>query len=401
MVIISSKAQEIQGLVNSTYSGLTGKVINPGSIADSRYYLDINILTTDIFYQTDMQNNAYGSFRLNGPSAMLNAGKHAFCIYDAARCAISFKKNDVVSTPTNKKGIYAYKIAGLAWGEIGLSYAYIFRTEDKDMWSVGLSLNYLAGAGGAFYTNNTNSFVLNNSFSDNVSNMNFNTGGGTGKGMGVDLGVVYQKKHRQVSLQTYPNLCRQRYQEYDYKLGVSLIDIGFIKLSKNAQKTNINGNYSDYLNGADSSLNYIYSDSDSYYSTSSNTDNNFSMYLPAALSIQYDYHYYRNWYFNGTFIQGLNLAKYCVRRPTMIAFTPRFEKRWFEVNLPLSTSDLKYFRLGLALRLWNFSIGTDNLLGSFGIGANKSFNAYAAIKINFTKGRCGKKHFWSNLNPLK
>jgi len=62
---------------------------------------------------------------------------------------------------------------------------------------------------------------------------------------------------------------------------------------------------------------------------------------------------------------------------------------------------MKYFRIGLAVRLWNFSIGTDNLLGSAGAGSNAGFDLYTSIKINFAKGRCGRKHGGNMIDPFK
>jgi hypothetical protein len=125
------------------------------------------------------------------------------------------------------------------------------------------------------------------------------------------------------------------------------------------------------------------------------------MYLPAAVCLQFDYHYYKNWFFNGTFVQGLNLSDEFVRRPTMLAFTPRFEKRRFEVSMPLSVSDMKYFRMGLAVRFWSFTIGTDNLLGSAGVGSNAGFDIYTSIKITFDKGRFRRRHDGVMASPDK
>ena len=386
-------AQEMQGIVNSNYSGVNGISMNPSLMADSKLYLDINILATDIFYQTDARTNAYANFRLNGPSVMLNAGRHAFAISDAVRTAISFK--EVVKSNNNASSFNEYKVAGLAWGEIDLSYAYEFKREERNVWSGGITLKPLFGAGGAYFANYSNGYEFSSSIPQNITSTGVSGSGGmgSGKGFGFDIGVAYEKKHRPVNLLTYNKLSQQKFQDYDFRISASLIDLGSIKFSKNVNGTNFNNNLKGSLPGLiDTSKYNDLTDSSNYYSNSSLTKQSFSMNLPAAFCLQFDYHYKSNWYFNGTFVKGLNFSNSFVRRPTMIAVTPRFEKRWFEVNLPLSASDMKYFRLGLSFRFWNFTIGSDNLIGSLGAGSKAGLDIYASLKINFAKGRFGRKY---------
>jgi len=392
-------AQEMQGLVNSNYAGVNGISMNPSLMADSKLYLDINILATDIFYQTDASTNAYANFRLNGPSVMLNAGRHAFAISEAARAAVSFK--EVGKNNNNEYSYNEYNVAGLAWSEIDLSYAYEFKREDRNVWSGGITLKPLFGAGGAYFTNYSNGYEFSSSIPDNITNTGLSGAGGmgAGKGFGFDIGVTYEKKHRPVNLIAYNKLCQQKFQDYDYRFSVSFIDLGSIRFSKNVNGTNFNTKIKGSLPGMiDTSHINVITDSTNHYSNSSLSKQSFSMNLPAAFCAQFDYHYWKSWYFNGTFVKGLNFSNSFVRRPTMLAFTPRYEKRWFEVNLPLSASDMKYFRLGLAIRLWNFTIGSDNLLGSLGAGSNAGLDFYASFKINFAKGRCGRKHGVSLFN---
>ena len=47
-------AQEMLGIVNSSYSGITGTVINPAVTVTSPYYIDINLITVNAF----AENNA-------------------------------------------------------------------------------------------------------------------------------------------------------------------------------------------------------------------------------------------------------------------------------------------------------------------------------------------------------
>jgi len=377
---VSIKAQEMLGIIGSTNAGYNVVTVNPSFMADSKYYLDINALTSNIFYQTDMVKNGFGNFRLNGPAFMINSGSHNYAFVNSARTAISYKKI------SSKNGLYnEFNVAGIAWGEAGLSYAYTFRRFEKSVWSAGGTLKFLFGAGGAFYASNSAGNSFNNSAFDNIQNSGLLGGGGMGfgKGIGFDVGFMYQKKINKEAQKPFTKLCQQKYYDYKYKIGISIIDVGVLKFSKNVSNTNFNIN----LTGKDTAS----TNTDTTYNvnnTSSLNQNNFSVALPTAIAVQFDYHLSKKWYFYGTFFQSLQIANNYVRRPTMFSFAPRYEKKLWEVSLPVSISDFKYYRLGLAFRIWKITIGTDNLLGSVGVGANKGFDLYFSIKINFLKGKC-------------
>lgn len=382
---ITTNAQEMLGIIGSNYAGVNGLSMNPSSMADSKLYLDINVLTPNIFYQTDMSKNAFANFRLNGPSFMVNNGKHCFAFVNAARTAISYKRissNDGLSNQ--------YKVAGLAWGEVGLSYAHVLYRVEKSMWAVGATAKMLFGAGGAYYATSNAGGSFNNDPYENIRNSGMLGGGGMGygKGFGFDIGVTYHKKVNNESVKPFIKLCQQKYYDYRYKFGISIIDIGSLRFSKSVSSTNFNYNLAgqDTINNSNDSTLQSYS--------SSLAKDKFSVALPTAICFQFDYHpatKSHNWYFHGAFVQSLELAQYSIRRPTMISVAPRYEKRLYEASLPISISDFKYVRVGLALRFWKITVGTDNLLGSVGVGVNKGFDLYASIKIDFLKGKCRKK----------
>ncbi len=392
VLTISINAQEMSGIVNGNYSGVSSYAINPSLMSDSKLYMDINVLTTGVSYQTDMNKNAFGNFRLNGPSVMINRGEHAFAFINAARTAISYKKSSA-----NNGRYTEYQVAGAAWAEIGLSYSKVLSRVEKNWWAAGLTLKYLMGAGGAYYTNTSISYSGNNSASGNLSNAGIGSGGGGmgfGKGFGFDIGLTYQKKEKKENFLPFKKLCQQKYQPYRYKLGFSIVDFGYLKFSSKTNNTKFNesmGKVDSILVQQNDTAYYINTDTINNNNNSSLYKKSYSVYLPAGFCIQLDYHISEHWYINGLFVKGMNLSPEFVRRPTLIAVTPRYEKRWFEANLPVGISDLKYFKMGASVRFWNFIIGTDNLLGSVGVGTNKSFDVYLSLKMNFQKGKCGRK----------
>jgi hypothetical protein len=87
----------------------------------------------------------------------------------------------------------------------------------------------------------------------------------------------------------------------------------------------------------------------------------FGVWLPSAASLQFDYNFGNNIFANMTYIQGIRLGSIAVRRPALISVTPRYETRYFEVNLPLSLYDYRDPQIGLAVRIFNLVIGTEKL----------------------------------------
>jgi hypothetical protein len=116
----------------------------------------------------------------------------------------------------------------------------------------------------------------------------------------------------------------------------------------------------------------------------------FYMWLPSALSVQFDYHYAKNWYVNTSFIYGFDLSPYSVSRPAEIAITPRYESRGFQADLPVSLYDWNKLRIGLALRYYYFTIGTEKLGQFFRISNFTGMDMYFAFNFFIDKGDCPK-----------
>jgi hypothetical protein len=130
----------------------------------------------------------------------------------------------------------------------------------------------------------------------------------------------------------------------------------------------------------------FYGDSKASYRGSS-----FYMWLPSALSIQFDYHYSKNWYVNTSLIYGFDLSPACVSRPAEIAITPRYESRGFEANLPVSLYDWNKLRIGLSLRYYYVTIGTEKIGEFFRISNFTGLDFYIAMNFFIDKGDCPNK----------
>ncbi|MFH0893184.1 MAG: DUF5723 family protein, partial [Bacteroidota bacterium] len=463
-------SQELLGVVNSTTSGVNSPLINPAGMADSRFWLDINILTLDVFaennmvymskndyyftklfkdnnYTTDRENRdgtmifdkynsknkkLYSSIRLQGPEFMMSLGRHSFALIDGIRFATSMKGlpfhvaklayEGTDYAPLQNKTYTADKFrwAAAGWGEIGLSYSYIIKHEKTKLIAVGASVKKLFGIYGGYLNNNKFTYnVLNDSVMQ-IDNLNASfgyggpfdyagggTGGGklfSGRGWGFDLGFVLMNKPS-VGYNGFHKPCSQTYRDYDWKLGVSILDIGGIKFKSNAAKYSFN-DVSTIWNGIDTfkyrNQTQINNEMNYHFGTGSPDQflagNNISIGLPTALSIQYDYRYTKNWYFNGTIVYPLHFSKTGIRRASQFAFTPRYERKKWEVNLPVSVYDMQSLRMGLAVRVLSVTVGTEKLSPFLGTKDFTGLDLYVAVKVSFDKGKCRQGKGW---NPVR
>jgi hypothetical protein len=459
--VFRSNSQEMFGLVSGNFAGVSGVMTNPSSMVNSKLYLDINFLTMDVFvhnnylyvpsgnhnsweifrhqptwpaaangkyvldYYTDKyKKNAYVNFRLNGPSAMLVYGDHAFAIHDAIRSVTSVRGIELPTAKFGYEGLYYtpqqninyntsnFRLAELTWGEVGFSYAYQYKIKNKDSWTAGISIRRLWGFDGSYLQGNTLNYLVANDSTVVVNKIDGQygligrsnddlTGIGTsglakGKGWGFDIGITYTKlkDYAKPSFGRINRPCKSIYRDYVYRIGVSLMDLGSIKYD-------IGSNFSLVSTTQDSVLMdpfYAIGDIEAFNSTLSNgiyhnpsrsfTGTGYKIGLPSAFCVQYDYHWKENWYLNATLIKDFNLYRYHVDRPTILAFIPRWEKRWFEVNVPFSLYDYRHPRMGLSLRLMNFTIGTEKLGMLFNFNDVTGADIYFSLKINFLKGKC-------------
>jgi len=85
--------------------------------------------------------------------------------------------------------------------------------------------------------------------------------------------------------------------------------------------------------------------------------------LPTAISAQADFNLGHHFYFNASAIQGLTTARIIgVQRTNLVSAAIRYERRNFEVAVPLTLHRYIYPQLGFAFRFRTFVLGLDNVL---------------------------------------
>lgn len=459
---VSMKAQEMLGIMSSQASGIASSMINPANTVTSKYYLDINLLTFDVFaennyiylekdeykftrffernpqypvhgendqstydYYNPTDKQGYGSFRVMGPSAMLVYDRHAFGITTGARAVTSARNipydiakflyddfNYIPLQDINFVHSDFFSGAALSWAEIGANYSYIVSREGFNQWSAGVNLRYLAGYAGAFTSVDYFDYIVYDidtlqvnrvdgeagiSAPLNYDNNNF-TGSPwfRGRGAGVDLGVVYERKIKGYQNWDRHSLCSQPYTPYLFRIGMSILDIGRIRFNRNAyfmSMSNASTFWPGFSEFGYSNMNQTLGEVSYHFLNDSSAmiaGNSFSIGLPTALSFQGDYNFYKNWYVSGTALFPLRLFKNSVIRESLIAVVPRYESKDFAVSLPISLFNYYDPRVGISLRYKGFFIGSENPAGFFSFSDFTGLDFYMGIRIAFMKGDCGK-----------
>jgi len=379
-----------------------------------------------LYYKNQKLKHTTINARVLGPSVMLQVGDHAFAITTGMRYFTSVTRIPWEIAEFGYNGLeYAplqniefddnnFDINTSAWLEAGLSYSYIVHSSFDKQITAGISIKKLWGYGGASLKVSNINYVVVDDTTINIKNLNietsfalpvdynngdFNGSNPTfkGSGVGIDIGAVFIKKKR-ISNNRWrgKKLCSQTYVDYKYRIGVSIIDIGRVKYTNNAQVHSF-VDVSKYW----SSLDTIgFTNINTLMRQASNTllgdpnaslvSNTVKIGLPTALSIQADINLNNNLYIGAMWIHPLRINRSSLRRPAQIAIVPRFETKYFEMSLPLSLFEYRYPRVGIALRFDFLTIGTERLGTYIGMADMNGIDVYASIKIGINKGSCKK-----------
>ncbi len=276
------------------------------------------------------------------------------------------------------------RLNAMGWLEYGLHYATVIYSNSRNELKAGVSLNYLQGLGAAYVKNtnlnykivDTTHILFTNSSVDygrtDIDDFKNHYDLTHGHGFGADIGFTYVHLKDQVSNNTATAGRIQADPDnnnYLYRIGISLIDIGAIKFNKNTGSYHLQAAAADFSDWhqskftgntqLDQTLSAVLYNGDS---AKSMTGNDFHMAMPTALSIQADWNVCKNFFADVTIVKGFGHGNNIgVTRPDVYSLTPRYETKWLEVSMPMS---LIYYghlqpRVGLAARAGYFFIGGD------------------------------------------
>ena len=211
-----------------------------------------------------------------------------------------------------------------------------------------------------------------------------------GSGWGVDLGAVYEYRpdgHTYGYTERGVRKYDATKNKYLYRVAVSVTDIGRVRYRNPAyivqQDVNtINRRFTydtfEKRRGPEGFFNAV---NQSLDTQPIEPITPFSVVLPMALQASLDYKLIPNLYVNTLWVQNLrNLNGPGMRGESVLAITPRYEHRWYELALPVSLMN-RYGSVGIGLsaRVGPLWFGTDHLAGMLNIGKPKVFNFYAGF----------------------
>lgn len=450
----SAFSQEMWGASPSNYAGQMGLDLNPASIVAAPYKWEIHLFSmnesitnnyiylaansklfrksfkgesveqdrlTDRYTKTP-NKYAYNSDFIKYPGFIWVDKKFSVGFHVSTRVELSatgvpyhlakFIKEGFTYTPQQNQDLVTdnANVALLNWHEMALTAGTTIQDSKEAFMTGAITLKYNYGLN-AYYAN-INSFDYNvpNDSVLIVSNLNAEIGhampvngdGGLaetlqnrGKGFSTDIGVQYYKNRND----NFYSPCSKSKDEkpYDYKIGASIIDLGYIKYSNQA----VTFKYQDvstYWGGFDTvNFNGIGQTdtilSNQFYGNPDGARDKatFTMFTPTAISVQADFCFQPHFFVNASIIQRIGFSKREIKRSNEIAIAPRYETRKFEVSLPISIYDYFRPRVGIAFRYSVLTIGTD-MLGPF-LGITNAFGADIFLGISIKHfGKCGNNN---------
>ncbi|HLG34946.1 MAG TPA: hypothetical protein VI757_08715 [Bacteroidia bacterium] len=445
VISAGANAQEMLGIANSNFAGNMGMGLNPASMLLMPYRWELNLISGDLFLENNYvaypknriiptsegqvtlphggfldsysltPKNAHARTFLRLPSFIYRTREQAFGIHTAVRTDISLRNISADLAKLSYEGfgytplggipvtINPFRIGGMTWTEIGLSYGKIF-PKGNDRIIVAGTVSFINAFQGLYFINNGTDLTINSDTTLTVQNIDaevgfaFPTSSGdaltiNGRGLGLNLGFYFVKNPYRGVFEKSRTIDRKR---YDYRLGVSLIDAGMVSFTKNSYVYDINNssttfnNYNSVkpvgVNGMDSLIR------NTFITGASSMDNSFALVLPMAVSSQFDVCLHPRWYANATVVQRVNPPMPHIDLPNIVSASLRYETSYFEIAVPYSFYDYYLHRIGVAVRYRFLVLGTDKLGPYVTNNDVYGFDFYFGIKLsNYDFTRPGKR----------
>jgi len=450
---LGALAQDYHAIEGSPFAGSLGVANNPASILSTPYPWDITVFSTQIKNSTNAVRFTNYSY-LSHPDtigfewtkgnlrrfAALNYNIHLLNVrLSLSRTqAISFGANirGYLSARTgavnytdslqnmnqffliNPDATYKANMVTSSWLELYGTYSRTILDDAYGRLNAGVTLRVMRGISGAYlqltggsvtqsirqdtpvfnlasatahygYSSNYDFWHDDQSTGTNIKNFINHTQAGAA----FDFGVEYLVKSQ--AIHNYDD--QDDYFDYEWKIGVSLLDLGANRYTYGTQSRFI---ANPKITTTDADLNNKFDNTGSFASfndslgTIANTfnriDGTFTVFNPARLVINIDRPLQNNFSINGDLTLNLGGSNYGKRlftkEMTLLALTPRWETKRWGAYMPLTvTTDGKVW-LGAAAKAGPLLIGVHNLGTVFSKSKSANGGFYLALVI-----RPGKK----------
>lgn len=415
--------QSYVGPALDNYSGIHGVIYNPSNIVGSPYRSDINLMSISVLGGSDYfginigdmlnssggfdfdedtekfptnENNFFFNADILGPSFMLNINpKSSIGIITRVRAYLNVNHingqlYETIAEDFESENDFTFDSSNLngtvhAWAEIGLSYGRVIVDKTNHILKGGVTLKYLQGAGGVFFSTPglQGSFVNDTETLDSQGSLTYGSTQGFDEedinfdnlsaGFGADIGLIYQwhRDREHDSIRIFRD-------EYKFKVGFAITDIGSINY-KDSKVSNY-----DLNNTVDTSTfnEDVEEFLDANYSSTEQIENS-KIKLPTALHLMADYRISRKFLVGAQ--ADLSLVKKSAELNNSIintvTLTPRFESKWFTFYTPLSLRQYGDFAFGGGFRLGPLMVGSGSVFSNLLSNSSKTTDIYLGLKV--------------------
>jgi hypothetical protein len=307
------------------------------------------------------------------------------------------------------------EVRSMAWAEIFGTYARTIRDDADNILNAGVTIKVTRGLGAMYAdikeigirsatVNGKPGFILPSGqlqygYSANLDAVEGEGGFGakmkrliqpTYSSIGASLGMEYI-----VPMELKDDEANEY--NYDWKIGVSILDIGFNNYRHSANSRLVLLNRDDVSDSLVErrfeNINSVedFNDSVATIGTSTPLSGDFQVYQPARLVVNVDKHLTGRFFLNSEIsilLASLGApTKYVMRDINMLAVTPRYETKTLGLYLPVTVTSQRQFWIGGAFKTGPLLFGVHNWANLFGKSKIQNGGLYLALTF-----RPGKKH---------
>lgn len=314
---------------------------------------------------------------------------------------------------------YNGNFTGSSWLEIFGTYSRTIYDDGDHRLNAGLTMKAMRGVAGGFvelqdgtfsnipntnpvayqltsanlrygYSYNFDQWHKNNSASQNIDNLLQNTRGG----VSGDFGFEYLVKAE--SLDDYYH-SDEHYFDYDWKIGVAILDVGYNQYKYGAASTKATGVagvadsvLDEKFRGVTSPRKITDSLTTIVHGTGQGTietlEGKFKVYNPTRIIVNIDRALNNNFYLNGEISANLNTqlsagSHFYTQSINFLTLTPRWETKKLGVYLPVQFNMENQFWIGGAFKAGPVLIGVHNWADIFTKNSSRNGGGYIAIVI--------------------
>jgi hypothetical protein len=216
-----------------------------------------------------------------------------------------------------------------------------------------------------------------------------------GLGLSTTIGATYIHNRNRGAFDC--NNTSDALRKYQYRIGASLMDFGFMRFFSQAQILEVHNPGEQIWSRLDTIRFHSFNNLDQLLSNNVNgtvtsvENKAFTMFVPSAVSIQFDYCFVPRFFANLTWLNRIYYSSQEIARGNQISLSARYERKRFEATADLSLFEYDHPAVGVGFRIGVFTFGTDRLLEILSVTDIRSFDLFFGFKKQLCSWKKRKK----------